>query len=251
VRTFTVGASWIQAAAGATYTLSGSAGNETLTIHNGVITLLANASDAGHPNLHVVVETGGSVVFNTAQHIADLTIGNGASAAMAAGASKTMLLNNITLAATARFDIRNSAMVVRGGNAGIFNGTTYDGVTGDIARAYNFSSWDGDGIRTSMSQALEGLTTVGIANADDAGVSGTDWRGVSLVSGDIIVMYTYAGDMNLDGFVDASDYGYIDNYYQFPGTSGYGNGDLNFDGIIDAGDYGYIDNSYQLQGPPL
>ena len=44
------------------------------------------------------------------------------------------------------------------------------------------------------------------------------------------------------------DYGVIDNYFQFPGTTGYANGDFNYDGIIDAGDYGIIDNTYQLQG---
>jgi len=56
------------------------------------------------------------------------------------------------------------------------------------------------------------------------------------------------GDLNLDGIVDASDYGVIDNYFQFPGTTGYFNGDFNFDGVIDASDYGLIDNAYQLQG---
>jgi hypothetical protein len=43
----------------------------------------------------------------------------------------------------------------------------------------------------------------------------------------------------------------IDNAYQFPGTTGMFNGDFNLDGVIDAGDYGLIDNSFQLQGAPL
>jgi hypothetical protein len=77
------------------------------------------------------------------------------------------------------------------------------------------------------------------------------WHGQVLDATTVIVKYTYAGDVNLDGLVDASDYGTIDNYYQFPGTSGYANGDFNFDGVIDAGDYGLIDNSFQLRGLPL
>src|SRR5688572_1208317 len=64
-------------------------------------------------------------------------------------------------------------------------------------------------------------------------------------------MYTYAGDLNFDGRVDAQDYGTIDNWVQFPGTDGYVNGDINYDGIIDAVDYGIIDNTIQLQGPPI
>jgi len=59
------------------------------------------------------------------------------------------------------------------------------------------------------------------------------------------------GDLNLDGLVDASDYGVIDNYFTFPGTTGYANGDFNYDGIIDGGDYGIIDNTFALQGAPF
>jgi hypothetical protein len=43
----------------------------------------------------------------------------------------------------------------------------------------------------------------------------------------------------------------IDNYVQFPGTSGYVNGDFNYDGVVDGADYGLIDNSLQLQGLAL
>jgi hypothetical protein len=64
-------------------------------------------------------------------------------------------------------------------------------------------------------------------------------------------MYTYAGDLNLDGRIDAQDYGIIDNFVQFPGTRHYANGDINYDGVIDAVDYGIIDNAIQLQGPPI
>jgi hypothetical protein len=64
-------------------------------------------------------------------------------------------------------------------------------------------------------------------------------------------MYTYAGDLNLDGRADAQDYGIIDNFVQFPGTFGYAKGDINYDGVIDAADYGVIDNTIQLQGPPI
>ena len=64
-------------------------------------------------------------------------------------------------------------------------------------------------------------------------------------------MYTYAGDLNFDGVVDAEDYGIIDNWVQFPGAFGYANGDINYDGVIDAQDYGIIDNTIQLQGAPI
>jgi hypothetical protein len=65
------------------------------------------------------------------------------------------------------------------------------------------------------------------------------------------MMYTYAGDGNLDGVIDGGDYGIIDNNVQIPGAFGYANGDFNYDGVIDGGDYGVIDNNIQSQGPPF
>jgi hypothetical protein len=65
------------------------------------------------------------------------------------------------------------------------------------------------------------------------------------------MMYTYAGDGNLDGLIDGGDYGLIDNNVQIAGASGYFNGDFNYDGVIDGGDYGIIDNNIQAQGTPF
>jgi hypothetical protein len=102
---------------------------------------------------------------------------------------------------------------------------------------------------------LVGITTIGVTTAEQVlfiGATETGTFAGETVSGaSVLAIYTYAGDMNFDGLVDASDYGLIDNYFQFPGTDGYANGDLNYDGIIDAGDYGIIDNTFQLQGAPI
>jgi hypothetical protein len=110
---------------------------------------------------------------------------------------------------------------------------------------------------TSMPDAgpAVGTTTIGVS--DGASIlflgpteTGT-FAGQTVTGASTLAVYTYAGDVNFDGLVDASDYGIIDNYFQFPGTTGYANGDFNYDGVIDAGDYGIIDNTFQLQGAPI
>ena len=139
---------------------------------------------------------------------------------------------------------------------GGWNGSAYTGITGLIqsGRTVN-GTWSGPGVVTSAAKALAGTTTLALAEAGDvlflAPGETALWNGQTVDATTVIVKYTYAGDVNLDGLVDAADYGIIDNYYQFPGTTGYANGDFNFDGVIDAGDYGYIDNAFQLQGQPL
>jgi hypothetical protein len=160
----------------------------------------------------------------------------------------------------ARLDARDHDLLLDydGGSTsplGSFDGTTYSGVLGLIAAGYTFSEWSGYGLVTTMPDAQRGVTTLAPASAADLyGLGPGDTAlhdGHTIDATTVIVKYTYAGDMNLDGLVDGADYGLIDNYVQFPGTDGYANGDLNYDGIIDGADYGLIDNSIQLQGAPL
>src|SRR5688500_10193844 len=106
-----------------------------------------------------------------------------------------------------------------------------------------------------MQQALDGITTVGVATGEQIrGLGPTDtdtYAGHTINGASTIAMYTYAGDANLDGQVDAGDYGILDAYIQTEGATGYGNGDFNYDGFIDPADYGTIDNSIQFQGAPF
>jgi GH18 family chitinase len=200
----------------------------------------------------------GNVTFNANAHAANpdlaVTVRNGATAILDA----TQRWSSIAIPAGGKLDITDEDLVLNYSGAspiGAWEALGYTGVTALIAGGYHFSAWDGSGIVTSMPAAASGLTTVALAEARDIlGLNGsatTTWNGQTVDSTSILIKYTYAGDANLDGVADASDYGMIDNFIQFPGAFGHFNGDFNFDGVIDAGDYGIIDNSMQLQGLPL
>ncbi|MEA2707869.1 MAG: hypothetical protein QOF78_470, partial [Phycisphaerales bacterium] len=68
--------------------------------------------------------------------------------------------------------------------------------------------------------------------------------------GDIVVMYTYSGDANLDGFISGDDYSTID-FHVGTGAIGWFNGDFNYDGIISGDDYSTIDFNFAAQGLPI
>ena len=171
----------------------------------------------------------------------------------ASGASN---IATLSIGPSARFDLRNNKLITNS-PVGTFTGGAYTGVQGDVARAYDFGAWDLPGLMTSEPDAgpLVGTTTIGISDGATVLFLGPTETGVfagqTVTGASTISMYTWAGDVNFDGLVDASDYGIIDNYFQFPGTTGYANGDFNYDGVIDAGDYGIIDNTFQLQGAPF
>ena len=75
-------------------------------------------------------------------------------------------------------------------------------------------------------------------------------NGASTIDGDVLVKYSYYGDANLSGAVDASDYSLIDNGY-LRHLSGWYNGDFNYDGIVNGSDYTLIDNAFNTQGATL
>jgi autotransporter-associated beta strand protein len=253
------------AVSGATGTVSsniaGDAFGRVIKSGAGTITLASANSYAGG-----TIVSGGTLVLGNADATGggSINVADGALAQAQASLPKAVTVTTVTINATGRLDLSNNKLVTNT-PIGTFTGEpgvgTYDGIQGMVARAYNFGSWDQPGLTTSEDLAgpnagpLSNTTTIGVATGEQVMFLGpTDtavFQGQTITGATTIAMYTYAGDVNFDGLVDASDYGIIDNYYQFPGTTGYANGDFNYDGIIDAGDYGIIDNTIQLQGDPI
>jgi hypothetical protein len=102
-----------------------------------------------------------------------------------------------------------------------------------------------------MPSAATNLTGLAVATAAQTPYAGGQFRGMGVVGGDVIVMYTYVGDANLDGFISGDDYSAIDFSAGTAGASGWTNGDFNYDGFISGDDYSAIDFNLIAQGPPL
>jgi hypothetical protein len=236
---------------------AGSSGSDALTI---AATGSARfASDLGAATTNLSLQVSGQALFDSTQHLSSLTV-TGA-AAVTAGGEHVLAVGTLAINGGGTLDLRDNTLLVTAGAAGSFVGTGYDGVQGLVQRAYNFGAWDQPGLTTSQDRAgqsggaLSNTTTIAVATAaqvlfiapTETGV----FAGQTVTGATVIAMYTYAGDLNLDGLIDGADYGVIDNYVQFPGTGGYVNGDFNYDGVIDGADYGIIDNSIQLQGDPF
>ena len=128
------------------------------------------------------------------------------------------------------------------GRYGVYNGYITTGL-------YNGPGgyWDGPGINSSVA-AAQTITAIGILNNADVGY--TNFLGVAVLSSDILIRYTYFGDIDLNGVVDAVDYSLINAGF---GTSGGGwiSGDLDYNGTVDAVDLSLINPSFgapQLPG---
>jgi hypothetical protein len=181
---------------------------------------------------------------------------NDATIELAADGSHNQVIKTgpVSIAANARIDLQDNKLITSTAPGSTTN-FIYNGLQGQVQRAYNFQSWDQPGLTTSQAAATTGLTTIGITTgAARGGLGPTDtdlFAGQVITGASTLAMYTYAGDANLDGLIDGGDYGIIDNNVQIPGADSYYNGDFNYDGVIDGGDYGIIDNNIQAQGAPF
>ena len=186
---------------------------------------------------------------------ASLNVSSGATFAAIAGITAVIKTGTIATAGTAKVDLADNKLIITGMPVGAWNSatSTYDGVTGLLKSGRGNGTWNGSGIVTSMTAATtaNGLTTLAVSAAGDAAYGGTrTFGGQSVASTDVLVMYAYAGDANLNGAIDADDYFRIDNGFGSHLT-GWINGDFNYDGVVNADDYFLIDRSYAKQGSPF
>jgi alpha-D-ribose 1-methylphosphonate 5-triphosphate synthase subunit PhnH len=174
------------------------------------------------------------------------------------GSDATGRVSALSMTATSQMDLCDNDLVVDFVSAspiGSWNGTSYSGVTGLIASGLNNGAWNGKSLITSQPAALAGETTLGVADAATVLSLSSDetalWSGQIIDSTTVLVRYTYAGDANLNGVINADDYALIDLYSQFAGSSGFSQGDFNYDGAVNADDYALIDVNVMRQGASL
>ena len=211
-----------------------SAGDDaTLTIAAGWIEIAQQLEVA---NAGRVIVDGGQL------RVPSVRLADDALLQLAPGRDKVLRLASFTITGAAKIDLGDNRLIVEGASAAA--------VEQAVAAGYNGGGWDGPGIVTSMPGAPSGLTALAIATAGQVGL--TQFGGAAVDDDDVLVMYTYGGDTNFDGKLDADDYGTIDfSVLLDDPVDGYYNGDFNYDGVVNADDYGVIDFNILAQTTPF
>ncbi|MGE5611815.1 MAG: hypothetical protein ACM359_21385, partial [Bacillota bacterium] len=110
--------------------------------------------------------------------------------------------------------------------------------------------WIGTGLSSS---AAKGNNQTGLSillNEQGGQPILTSFAGQSVDVSDVLVKYTWNGDVNLDGVLNGDDYFLVDSGF-LTQAGGYQNGDLNFDGKVDGDDYFLIDSAFIAQSGVL
>jgi hypothetical protein len=166
----------------------------------------------------------------------------------------------ISIGANSDIDVCRSGIVTRWDTftyAG--NHLGMDTVRAACLAGFDTGAWDGPGIQSSTaSDDMDDLTAVGYINNALAG-PGTrlynTWRGINVagIAGDqVLLSYTYYGDANLDGAVDAHDLTILHASLQSPPSKpGWQDGDFNYDGIVNGADLALYQAAVDASVAPL
>ena len=206
-------------------TFIGNGGNDAMTV--GAIASHTFDADISStlPNLSLTVS--GSVSFSSTQRLGALVI-DGGSAVMSAGGNHILITDTLSISGGGTLDLADNDLVVNGGSFETIRDLVFQG----------FGNPAGPGITSSTSDGRQIL-----ALFDNSFTGASHWNGHAISPGAIVGMYTFMGDMNLDGIVTGDDYTVIDanlDTTPLPGSE-WIRGDANLDGIITGDDYTVID----------
>jgi hypothetical protein len=226
-----------------------------LTITKGDFTFAEDLGDLTSPGVTVIGnQTAGNpvniITTPNRQHFAGLTLTGGATTTVTARnlatvprpTAKVLVVGALSVDATSKIDLRNNDLVVR--YAAGQGTTTLNAVKTLITRGYNNGDFLGSGI-TSTDAAVDAQINgfVGIGYLDNADIGYTNFDSETsggagaLTGNEILVKYTWTADSDLNGQVDATDYGQF-LFGRAGGGTGWLNGDFDYSNGIDATDYG-------------
>jgi len=170
------------------------------------------------------------------------------SAQLRASPGALLRIGGLAMDAGARFDLDSASLILTtdaGSDHGIAQTKTVSNLVASAIRG-GVNPWDGPGLTSSAARKdAGGFTSLGVFNNDDGTGHAllSDFGSQTVGANSILVKYTWNGDANLDGRVNADDYFVADSGY-ITQKGGWCNGDFNYDGVMNADDYFLIDSAF-------
>ncbi|MFI5381575.1 MAG: choice-of-anchor Q domain-containing protein [Tepidisphaerales bacterium] len=205
-------------------------GNNSLIV-NGGNTPINTSLGVGGANLALTLNNTAIVSLPSSQQLAGITLNDSARLNLAGGGSTVVQTGRLLMSPNAVLDLGSSSLVLAYAGASPYAG---------LNNLVHNGALLGTGILTSIGTAAL-PATVGLV--DNNMIHQTTWGGTTISDGvnfsQMILKGTYAGDTNLDGKVDQSDYlNVIANMGRVGAT--YFEGDLNHDGVVTMDDLALV-----------
>lgn len=203
------------------------AANSTIAMNGGALYLYTDAGSASSAPL-ALTATAGITFFKSSQHLASLSLNGGN--VMMAMEHCYLSTRSLSVTGSGQFDVNENDVIDH------YSGNTpYSTIESEIASGYNGGGWNGKGIVTSGAKnhpysnlaAAEASQVYNLTGSQTATFDGQTVDATSL-----LIKYTWDGDANMDGVVNAADLAQM----QMGGTTWW-QGDFNHDGIVNQADF--------------
>ncbi len=156
-------------------------------------------------------------------------------------------LDELTIQSPGKLDLNSHDLIIS------YNGhSPLDDIAAYLATGFNQGNWDGAGLASSAAHddAKSAARRLGYADNNDLHLAEFDETPVSANS--VLIKYTYYGDANLDGKVDATDFQMLLDGLVTTNASSWSLGDFTYDGKVDLGnDFNLFLANYFNQGGVL
>ncbi|MGE5609813.1 MAG: ELWxxDGT repeat protein [Bacillota bacterium] len=236
----------IGSAVGELLTLQPGGGTDSLNLSSGQLTLVGSVmppSGPGGPSVSVARNS--TLNLSGSHRFRSLSINSNGRVNVLPGGDKVLMAGSIGLSNGASLDMSDNDLILTG--TATTRTTLLAQMAGWIKAARGSSGdWSGAGVTSSSAKANKQTGLAVLLNEKNGKPILSTFAGQSVNENDIVVKYTWNGDVNLDGVVDGDDYFSVDSGF-ISRAEGYCNGDLNFDGVVDGDDYFLIDSAFIAQ----
>jgi len=231
--------------------------DDAITVNSGSFLFTNDIGPSGDDlTVTLTLNNSAAVTFDASQHLAALNLNDTSFAQLSVdGGSRFIKAAALSMeedqcVPTSTLDLMDNNLIIDF-EAGY---TPIEDISAWVTAGCNQGTWDGTGIMSSVAaDEPNHLTALGLLDNTDGDVGGlASLEGESVDATCILVKYTWWGDVDLSGLIDANDYDQIDKYYLFPPQDLFWyHGDFTYDDAIDANDYDKIDKSYLFQDETL
>ena len=205
------------------------------SLNGGDLTVLGTLTQTGGTvTITSLTQSGGTASFGGAQvlySIPSVSISAGTTT-FTADARKVLVASSLTLSGTGKLDLTKGGL--------LFHSTTANLSSDRAALQVDVNAGM---LRSSLASTTTMLALMDGGDYLSRNGGTATFLGQPVTSTDLLVRYTYAGDINFDGVVDLHDFrlmdaGYLAGYDGAACVACWRDGDFSGDGIVDVSDFG-------------
>jgi hypothetical protein len=211
-------------------------GANTLVLENGSARIDSSVAASGVLNTTIAA---GAQLSTSQLKQNGLTLGAGSRVTVLAGGTGTNVLTTLDLGATGTLDLNDNDLVLHTTEAG--KTAALGALYSRLVAGFAGGNWNGNGVVSTAARTISNTT---LSLVDNAVLGHGAFGGEPVDANSLLLKYTYYGDIDQNGQVDADDLTVFANNFGRMSGARQVDGDIDFNGTVDADDLTVFANNF-------